>query len=116
MARRRAGSSCPASTCSWSGADQRRGATRPPLAAGIASRPRSITAQATAADSPRRWPPPPRGLPSGRGPQRGLASSEDLMDRAPFIALVCGRGGLEEAAAERVVTATLTALAERLLS
>lgn len=38
------------------------------------------------------------------------------MDRAPFIALVCGRGGLEEAAAERVVTATLTALAERLLS
>jgi uncharacterized protein (DUF2267 family) len=38
------------------------------------------------------------------------------MDRAPFVALVCERGGLEEAAAERVITATLAALSERLLS
>ena len=38
------------------------------------------------------------------------------MDRAPFIALVCQRTGLDEAAAERVITATLSALSERLIS
>ena len=38
------------------------------------------------------------------------------MDRAPFVALVSERSGLDEAAAERVIVATLSGLAERLLS
>ena len=38
------------------------------------------------------------------------------MDRAPFVALVCARSGLDEAAAERVIAGTLAALSERLLS